>query len=58
MYQIVYSLRIASLLCEKGFKVEKVVPNPKKPWLNSYVFEKTPELMKVLLEERGKSHDN
>lgn len=57
MHQIVYSLKIAAKLCEMGFKVDKIVPNPKKPWLNSYLFENSEELQEALRIERGAYDD-
>ena len=59
MYQIVYNTKIAARLCEQGYKIVKTTPNPQKPWLTSYLFEKTPELMEALQAEieRGKSNE-
>lgn len=51
----VYSSKIAGLLCRQGFKVIKTEINPKKPWLDVFVFEETPELLQAfdfILAER------
>ena len=51
MYKIVYSLKLAQRLCERGFVIKKTGINPKKPWLYTYLFEQTPELEQAIKEE-------
>lgn len=46
--KIIYSSKIAGQLCRKGFKVINTQPNPKKPWLDCFLFEMTPEFSKAL----------
>ena len=46
--KIIYSSKIAGQLCRKGFKVIGTQPNPKKPWLDCFLFEITPEFSKAL----------
>lgn len=58
MNKIVYSTKIAAELCGLGFKIVKTVPNPKKPWLTSYLFENTPELLEALDEAVERSRNN
>lgn len=48
--KIVYSSRVTRELCDKGFKVIKITHNPSKPWLNAFIFEETPELLKAFDE--------
>lgn len=40
-YQKVYSSKIAGELCRRGYRVRATKPNPKKPWLNMFLFEVT-----------------
>ena len=40
----IYSSKIAGLLCRQGFFVIGTEPNPKKPWLDVFIFEATPQL--------------
>lgn len=40
----IYSSKIAGVLCRKGFRVIRTEPNPKKPWLDVFVFQETEEL--------------
>lgn len=59
--KLIYSLRLARYLIDKGFYCHNVVPSPHKPWFNAYEFEKTPELQQAIkeyLEEEGKLHGN
>ena len=43
----VYSSKIAGALCRQGFKVVKTEINPRKPWLDVFLFEETEELLKA-----------
>lgn len=54
MYKIVYSLRLAQKLCKQGFRIIEVRPNPKKPWLNCFLFEDS-ESLRVAIEEATKN---
>lgn len=45
--QKIYTLKLARRLCDQGFQIINVSPNPQKPWLNMYEFEATPEFMEV-----------
>ena len=58
MNKRVYSTKIAAELCRLGFKIVRTVPNPKKPWLTSYLFENTPELLEALNESVEMSNSN
>lgn len=49
--KIVYNTKLASRLCQQGFIIVKTVPNPQKPWLTSYLFEETEELLNALERE-------
>ena len=51
MYKIVYSLKLAQKLSQRGFIVEKTGINPKKPWLYTYLFKNSPELEQAIKEE-------
>lgn len=42
---IVYMPKIAKALSKKGFKIIEVIPNPKKPQYQAFVFEKTQEFL-------------
>lgn len=55
--KMVYSTKIAAKLCEQGYKIIKTVPNPAKPWLISYLFESTPELLEALDKEIERSRE-
>lgn len=46
--KIIYSSRIAGILCRQGFKIIGTQPNPKKPWLDCFVFEVTPDFLTAL----------
>lgn len=46
--KIIYSLRIYLELKKLGFKCRGVMPNPKYPWLNCWIYERTPELLGAL----------
>ena len=37
----IYSSKVAGLLCRQGFRVIGTEPNPKKPWLDVFLFEDT-----------------
>lgn len=49
----IYTLKLARVLCEQGFRMIGTEPNREKPWLNVFLFENTPELREVI--ERGVS---
>lgn len=42
--KIIYSLKIHLALCKRGFNPISVMPNPKKPEFNCWVYERTPAL--------------
>ena len=44
---IVYMPRIANVLMNEGFEVLKIIPNPKKPQYNAFVFEATQDFLKA-----------
>lgn len=44
---IVYMPRIANILINEGFEVLKIIPNPKKPQYNAFVFEATQDFLKA-----------
>lgn len=44
----VFTLKLARLLCEKGFIVIGTLPNAQKPWLNVYLFEDSAELREAV----------
>lgn len=46
--KLIYSLRLARYLIDKGFYCQEVVPSPHKPWLNAYAFARTPELLQAI----------
>lgn len=48
---LVYSLKLAQRLCQRGYKIIETRPNPKKPWLNCFLFEKTEGFEIALREE-------
>ena len=59
--KLIYSLRLARYLIDKGFYCHNVVPSPHKPWFNAYEFEKTPELQEAIkeyLKKEEKLHGN
>ena len=37
----IYSSKVAGALCRRGFKIIGTEPNPKKPWLDVFIFEDT-----------------
>ena len=43
-----YSSRLASCLVKNGFKLIDTEPNLKKPWLDVFLFEDTPELRAIV----------
>lgn len=44
----VFSLKLANLLCNDGFKVVNIEPNRQKPWLNVYLFYDSDELQQAI----------
>lgn len=48
--KVIYSLRVYLQLEQKGFYPISTMPNPNKPNLMCWVFDKTPEFMEVLDE--------
>lgn len=44
----IYALRVARLLCKKGFKIVGTGINAQKPQFYIYYFEDTPEFRKAL----------
>lgn len=53
MNKIIYSLRIMLQLVERGFIPIEMMPNPKYPKYNCWVFKDTPEFEEVLSEVLG-----
>ena len=51
MTKEIFSLKLASKLCEQGFKVVGTRPNPIKPWLIVYEFEATEEFLEAFRKE-------
>ena len=43
---IVYMPNIANALIKEGFEVLEIIPNPKKPQYNAFVFEATQEFLR------------
>ena len=43
---IVYMPKIANALIKEGFEVLEIIPNPKKPRYNAFVFEATQEFLR------------
>lgn len=46
----VFTKRLANILCEQGFKVERTEINNQKPWLYVYLFEDSKELRQAIQE--------
>ena len=46
----IYSSKIAGVLCRRGFKVIGTEPNPRKPWLDVFLFEDTDALKQAFDE--------
>ena len=44
----IYSSKVAGLLCRQGFRVIGTEPNPKKPWLDVFLFEDTEKFQNTL----------
>lgn len=60
MNKIIYSLWLAQRLCHRGCNLIETRPNPKKPWLNCFVFKNTPDLEAIIeqeLAERSNEND-
>lgn len=53
MNKIIYSLRVMEQLVERGFVPISIMPNPKYPMYNCWIFEVTPEFEKALDEVLG-----
>lgn len=52
MYKV-FTKRLASILCQLGFKIVKTEVNNQKPWLLVYLFEDTPELREAVALHKG-----
>lgn len=46
----IYSSKIAGMLCRKGFKIIGTEPNPRKPWLDVFIFEQNGALTQAFDE--------
>lgn len=46
----IYSSKIAGILCRQGFKIIGTEPNPRKPWLDVFLFENTEALNQAFNE--------
>lgn len=44
----IFSLRLARVLCDQGFKMIGTVPNAHKPWYDVYVFEDSDALRQAV----------
>lgn len=51
----VFTLRLAKLLCDEGYKIVGTAPNSQKPWLNIYLFEDSSELRAAISRLKGGS---
>lgn len=49
-YKIIYSLKIMTQLVDKGFIPKAMMPNPRFPQFNCWIYEITPEFQKALDE--------
>ena len=52
-----FSARMANLLRKRGFWIVGTEPNLKKPWLDVFLFEDTPELREALNELSNKKEE-
>lgn len=50
----VYMPKIANTLISEGFKVLKIIPNPKKPQYSAFVFEATQDFLKAFTQIANK----
>lgn len=48
--KIIYSLRLARYLIDRGFHCGGTMPNPGKPWFNAYLFNASEELENTISE--------
>lgn len=46
----IYSSKVAGKLCRLGFRIIGTEPNPKKPWLDVFIFEDTDQFEEALTE--------
>lgn len=54
-YFYIYTITLARHLTDLGYHCEKLMPNPKKPWHDMYLFNNSPELAQEVekyLEEK------
>lgn len=51
--KVIYSMRVMLALVNKGFKPKSVMPNPRDPQYNCWIYELTPELQEALDEIFG-----
>lgn len=58
MNKIVYSLRIMEQLVERGFIPISMMPNPKYPQFNCWIFENTNELNEAFASIVQEANDN
>lgn len=49
-YYCIYTRRVAEKLIQRGFTIEKMGLNPRRPKLNIFYFEDTPEFQAALTE--------
>lgn len=57
-FKIIYSLRIHIALQSLGFEYETEMRNPRKPNLNCWVYQNTPEFQLALKQLLGKEPTN
>lgn len=50
MTKVIYTLKLASKLIELGYQPITIMPNPKHPQFNCWVFKDTPEFEQALSE--------
>lgn len=55
--QLVFSLKVHTALTLAGFKYIEMMPNPRYPQFNCWVYEATPAFMKLFEELTGGSQN-
>lgn len=51
--KVIYSMRVMLALVNKGFQPKSIMPNPRDPQYNCWIYELTPELQEALDEIFG-----
>lgn len=57
-YRYVYSPAAARFLIDRGYQCEAVKPNPRKPWLEVFLFLNTPALEQDIIKYTGERKTN